>query len=356
MQQVESIFNLSATTTTASSTPLGAANDAFFGALSTLANSPSSTAARQNVLSAATALASQFNTAASQVAQINSGLNQQVASAVKAVNGLTATIAALNAQIASVSPKGDAGTLEDQRQAAIAQLSQYAGMNQITTENNGMTLTTSGGQVLLSGVTSYALATTQVNGTTRVMANGGSSDITSEISGGQLGGAIQARDVELPAVSTALDTMANAIATNVNQLNMQGLDGNGNPGQAVFSISAGVAGSAASIAVISSDPQSLAAAAVGEGSLGNTNAQALADLATANIAGGTSPTAFYASLLDQVGNVAASASADNAQQQASLTQITTQRDSLSGVSLDQEAANLTKYQRSLPAAAQVFST
>ena len=93
MQQVESIFNLSATTTTASSTPLGAANDAFFGALSTLANSPSSTAARQNVLSAATALASQFNTAASQVAQINSGLNQQVSSAVKAVNGLTATIA-----------------------------------------------------------------------------------------------------------------------------------------------------------------------------------------------------------------------------------------------------------------------
>ena len=151
-----------------------------------------------------------------------------------------------------------------------------------------MTLTTSGGQVLVSGVTSYALATTQVNGTTRVSGECcGSVDITSEISGGQLGGAIQAWDLELPAVSTALDTMANAIATNVNQLNMQGLDGNGNPGQAVFSISAGGAGSAASIAVISSDPQSLAAAAVGEGSLGNTNAQALADLATANIAGGT---------------------------------------------------------------------
>lgn len=39
----------------------------------------------------------------------------------------------------------------------------------------------------------------------------------------------------------------------------------------------------------------------------------------------------------------------------SLTQATTQRDALSGVSLDEEAANLTQYQRSYQAAAKIFA-
>jgi flagellar hook-associated protein 1 FlgK len=60
-------------------------------------------------------------------------------------------------------------------------------------------------------------------------------------------------------------------------------------------------------------------------------------------------------MLDQIGNAAASATADSTQQQTTLTQLTSQRDSFSGVSLDQEAANLMQYQRSYQAAAQVFA-
>jgi flagellar hook-associated protein 1 FlgK len=353
LQQLESIFNLSSDSTTASSTALGSATDTFFGALTSLASSPSNTATRQNVLTAANALASQFNSAANQIAQVSSGLDQQVSSIVGQVNSLTATIAKLNGQISTTSPTGDAGTLEDQRQAAIAQLSQYIGLNQMTTENNGLTLTTSGGQVLVSGSTSYALTTSQTGGTNHVLSGG--QDITGAITGGQLGGVIVARDTELPAVSSALDTLANGIAAQVNQVNALGVDGYGNSGGALFTIPTGVAGSAASIVVATNDPLSIASAASGQGSAGNTNAQALADLATANLAGGTTAASFYASMLDQIGNAAASATADSAQQQATLTQLTSQRDSFSGVSLDQEAANLTQYQRSYQAAAQVFA-
>ena len=223
----------------------------------------------------------------------------------------------------------------------------------MTTENDGIALTTSGGQVLVSGGASYALTTVQTSGTNHVFSGG--QDITAAISGGQLGGVIAARDTEVPTVSSVLDTLANGIATQVNQVNALGVDGYGNPGAALFTIPGGVAGSAAAIAVATSDPQSIAAAATGQGSAGNTNAQALADLATANIAGGTTAASFYASMLDQIGNAAASATADSTQQQATLTQLTSQRDSFSGVSLDQEAANLTQYQRSYQAATQVFS-
>jgi flagellar hook-associated protein 1 FlgK len=138
-------------------------------------------------------------------------------------------------------------------------------------------------------------------------------------------------------------------------VNVQGVDNYGNPGQPLFTIPAGVAGSAAAIAVATNDPRRIAAAGFGEGSAGNTNAQALADLSTENIAGGTTATAFYASMLDQIGNATATATANSTQQQSTLTQLTSQRDSFSGVSLDQEAANLTQYQRSYQAAAQVFS-
>ena len=50
-----------------------------------------------------------------------------------------------------MSPNGDAGVLEDQRQSAIAQLSQYIGLDQIGTQQNGITLTTSSGEVLVAG-------------------------------------------------------------------------------------------------------------------------------------------------------------------------------------------------------------
>src|SRR5207253_10903936 len=99
----------------------------------------------------------------------------------------------------------------------------------------------------------------------------------------------------------------------------------------------------------------VAAAATGEGSAGNTNASALADLSSANIVGGQTSSAFLASFLGQIGSDTAAATTDNSAQQTTLTQLTTQRDSLSGVSLDEEAANLTQYQRAYQAAAQVFN-
>lgn len=353
LQQVQNIFNLSSTSGSAVTTVLGAATNTFFNSLSALANNPSDTATRQSVLAAANGLASAFNSAAKQITQIGAGLDQKVGSIAGQVNALTAKVADLNSKI-TVLPAGvDGGQLEDQRQSAIAALSKLVGLNQIATEHNGISLTTTSGQVLVGGSTSYALTTTQVNGTTHVVAAGGN-DITAGISGGELGGVIAARDTALPKYSSALDSLATAIATNVNQANAQGVDGYGNAGQALF---AGLTGSGAAISltVTTSDPKLIAAAASGEGSAGNSNALAMADLSTANLVGGTTAATFFASFLNTVGSDTAAASADTVTQQTMLTQLTTQRDSLSGVSLDEEAANLTQYQRSYEAAARVFS-
>jgi flagellar hook-associated protein 1 FlgK len=355
LQQVQSIFALSSTSSSASSTVLGSAVNAFFSSLSALTSNPSDSATRQNVLAAANTLAGAFNSASNQFAQVSAGLNQQVVSDVGQVNSLTTTIASLNGKISSLSPDADAGTLEDQRQLAIAQLSQLVGLNQISNENNGITLTTSNGAVLVSGSASFALSTTQVAGVTHILGGVDGQDVTSDLAGGDLGGVLQARDQELPTYQSALDNLAYSIGSKVNQQNALGVDGNGNPGAALFSLPSSQSGAAALIQVVTTDPNAVAAAAPGEGSAGNTNASALADLSSASIVAGQTASAFLASFLGQIGNDTSTATTNNSAQQATLTQLTTQRDSLSGVSLDEEAANLTQYQRAYQSAAQVFN-
>ena len=354
LQQIQNIFGLSSTASSASSTDVGTAINSFFSALSSLTSNPSDTSTRQNVLAAANTLASAFNSASSQLTQVSSNLNQQVSGDVSQVNALTTTIASLNAQITSLSPNADAGTLEDQRQLAITQLSQLVGLDQISNQQNGITLTTTGGAVLVSGAQSFALGTTQVAGATHILAGG--QDITSTTSGGDLGGTLQARDQTLPGYESSLDSLASDIGTQVNQQNALGLDGNGNAGGALFSFLPSLGGGAAAqIQVATTDPNAVAAAGTGEGSAGNTNALALANLGTAAIASGQTASGFLASFLDQIGGDTAAATSDNTAQQATLTQLTTQQDSLSGVSLDEEASNLTQYQRAYQAAAQVFN-
>jgi len=180
-------------------------------------------------------------------------------------------------------------------------------------------------------------------------------DITSALTGGSLGGILQARDQDLPQVSSALNQLAYGIAVMVNTQNEAGLDANGNPGGALFATVQNVNNAAGSISVATSDPNAIAAAAVGEGSSGGTNATALAALVNAPMLNGPPAPQFYASLLTQLGSTVAQVSDENTTQQASLTQLTTQQSSESSVSLDQEAANLTLYERSYDAAAKVFT-
>jgi flagellar hook-associated protein 1 FlgK len=355
LEQVQNVFGLTSTSTSAATTDIGSAMDSFFSSLSSLESDPSDAPTRQSVIAAAQTLVGAFNSASGQLAQVSSSLDQQAGSIVDQVNTLTATIASLNQQITSLSPNQDAGTLEDSRQAAIAQLSQYVGLDQISTEHNGITLTTSNGAVLVAGNQSYAMSTAQVSGVTHIFAGTSAEDVTSSLTGGSLGGVLEARDQELPGFVNTLDSLAYAIGTQVNQQNALGVDGNGNPGQAVFTLPGSSSGAAGSIAVATTDPQAIAAAATGEGSSGNGNATLLAGISTTNIVGGATASSYYASLLSQIGTATAGATTDNTAQQATLTQLTTQRDSLSGVSLDDEAANLTQYQRAYQAAAKVFT-
>ena len=355
LSQIENVFGLTASSTSSSITSLGTAVNNFFGSLTSLASDPSQSATRQQVLSTANSLVGVLNSSAGQLTQITSSLNSSAQSIVGNANALIKTIASLNNQIAIQSPNTDAGTLEDQRQQAIASLSQYVGLDQITTAQNGIELTTSNGGLLVAGANGYPLSTSNLTGGIQVYAGPNNANVTSGLTGGSLGGTLSVLTNSIPTIQSNLDQLAYSVATAVNTQNEAGVDANGNPGQALFTIGATAPGSAPSIAVATIDPNLIAAAAAGEGSSGNTNATALANLGIAAIVSGQTASEYLGSALAQVGSAASAANSDASVQQATLTQLTTQRNALSGVNLDEEAANLTQYQRSYQAASQVFA-
>jgi len=82
----------------------------------------------------------------------------------------------------------------------------------------------------------------------------------------------------------------------------------------------------------------------------NTNALVLSDLARSGSFNGN-----YTQLITNVGNVTQFSSLNSTAQQAALAQATATQQSLSGVNLDQEAANLIKYQQAYQASAQAIS-
>jgi flagellar hook-associated protein 1 FlgK len=180
-------------------------------------------------------------------------------------------------------------------------------------------------------------------------------NITAAISSGDLGGTIQVRDTQIPAFQNQLDTLANQFATAFNTAQSSGYDANGNPGTALFTVPSTVAGSAAAISLATTDPNAIAASSSASNG-GNGNVANLTALQNTNLPSGQSATTMSSNLVYQVGNAAADATAESTAAGTSLTSLQNQQTSISGVSIDQESANLIQYQQAYEAAARVVST
>jgi len=333
---------------------IGADLTAFFNSINQLSTDPTNIPARQSVLTAANNLASDFHSAVTQVTAIQHNLDLGVTQAVSQINQLSSQIAALNAQVAPLQKLGqDAGALEDQREQLIDQLSQLTGL-QVTQTDQGETLSTANGTPLVVGTESFDLSTAPgSDGLQHVFANG--TDITGSTTGGQIGGLLAVRDQSVANVLSDLDGLASGLATNFNAAHQLGYDLNGKTKQNFFTPVSG-AGSAAKFQVAITDPNAIAASS--DGSQGsNGNLQNLLAVANQPLpSSGVSPIDDYSDLVFNVGNWSQQAQAQATASQNSLQQLNNQRDSVSGVSIDEETTNLIRFQQAYQAAAHVIST
>jgi flagellar hook-associated protein 1 FlgK len=216
----------------------------FINAYHTVANSPSTTAQRQALLSQATGISQQLQNYNTQLQTYAGGIEQGIGSAITQINTLTDGIAKLNQQIASglASTGQTPNQLMDQRDQMLDQLSQYVSVNTATQADGSINVYVGTGQPLVIGATTQKLQATpnqynaSENQVSLVGGGGLTTDITSSITGGQLGGLLAVRDQVLRPAENSLGQFSVGLATLTNQAQAAGIDLSGAAGKPMFAV------------------------------------------------------------------------------------------------------------------------
>ena len=223
-----------------SSAGLAAPLQNFFTSLNTLASSPTSTASRQAFLSSAQNLASSFNNLQQQLVGLNSQISGAVTTTVSQINGYASQLAQLNTSIAQATAQGNGqppNDLIEQRNELLQKLSADIGVS--TTNNDGsINVFVAGGQplVLDGSANSLSVQPDAFGQNQDIVLNVGKNAtvVTSQVSGGSLGGLLDAqREVIEPAMNQ-LGQLAVTLANAVNTQNAAGMTQYGTLGGNIF--------------------------------------------------------------------------------------------------------------------------
>lgn len=363
LSRIELIFNES------SGAGLEEAMGAFWSAWQDLVNNPAGYPERTALRSASETLGRTFNTMSENLQQIQMDYDNTIAGTLDEINGLTRQIVDLNDKISQVEIAGqNSNDYRDQRDQLLKELSGLIEIDTYENEQGQITVLTGNGTALVQSPYAYELSTAiNANGLQNVVwtdRSGTAIDITADIGGGELKGWLDVRDGYAQGYIDELDALANAIISEVNTIHQSGFGMTIDPatglpttGQAFFTGS-----SADTMALdqdVAADVNLIAAATTAATVPGdNRNAVAIADLQNQLImnGGGTTFDNYYSALASGVGNDVSNASANQEYESAMLTHLENYRESVSGVSLDEEMVNLVKFQHAYEAAAKVITT
>jgi flagellar hook-associated protein 1 FlgK len=324
----------------------------LWNAFDDLANAPDDVAIRQTVLQRADSLAQGFSRTTRAIDQLREREQEQIFDTVDTVNVLTGQIAALDAEII-----GDlnANALLDRRDQKLTELSKLANLEvhqadtgQLSISIDGQLVVSNGRSVPLSvEVTSDpALAPLGYNRISVISPTGRALSIA----GGELAGSLTATATGIPDERRALDTLIADLVAQVNGIHQTGAGLDGSTGLNLFEIGPGL-GDLAVSPDVEGQPEKVATAALGAGELDDSIARQLAQLAE-------SPSGPSEAFTDLVGGLAARVSTANGAAQAAeaaSAQATSLAQSVGGVILDQELADLIVAQRSYEASARLVT-
>lgn len=343
----------------------GAMTD-LFGALRDVANTPSDPSARQAAVAAAANLSNAFQRTASELQQARSMVDTQLRSQAAEVSTLSAQVAQLNADIASAVAGGQTPhELADQRALLAERLAGMTGARIVPSDDNTLTLSLPGGQALVSGDRAATMsvtpdATNDGHLSLRITPHGQSTLADVIDIGGELGGAIAARDGGLRQALTDLDALAFELGEEMNAIHAGGFGLDGTTGQALFDFGGQQQGAASNFSVeaaVQADPGLLAASSTAGGVPGdNENFLALIGVESNALPSGERPMDVLTSLITDLGATTSTARATASQEGALRTHLEDLRASKEGVSIDEEMIELQKSQRAFEAVSKVIST
>jgi len=334
----------------------------FFCAWQDLANDPTGSTERSILVSEAEALTVVFNDMYSDLQEVREGIDDDIAAMVEEINGISEQIADLNRQILQAENSNqDTNTLKDSLDSLVTKLSALVEIGTYESESGQINVQLADGSPLVSGSQSWSLgtetnSTTGLQDVTWVDTAGNARVITEGLTGGKVGGALEVRDEVIPEYLDNLDELASEIMEQVNTLHTSGYDINGDAGGSLFTGTG--AGDMAVNQDIIDDPGLLAAAETSDGAPGDSsNAIAIAALQKSTLMDGGTTTfeEYYSSLVSAIGTLVENTESSHEYQSGMVDFYNNYRESISGVSLDEETANLVLYQMAYEAAAKVIS-
>jgi flagellar hook-associated protein 1 FlgK len=359
----------------------------FFQSVSAWAQTPTDEAARQAVLSNASAVAQTFQSASVALQNQAQNTDAQIQSTVAQVNSLVGQLQQYNHQILATGDQNDSG-IDTGIHSTLEQLSQSVGFTATKQADGTYTVLLNGTTPLLVGDHQYSLSARPVSApsppatyanappTTELVASDGA-NITTQTTQGSLGALLTMRNTVLPQFmgdgdqAGELNTLAQQFADRVNTLLTSGNISDGPPavpGVPLFTYAAtnstdgsntgtNVAGTLAVNPNITADQ--LAAISPGPPEVSNGTALALAQLSSptdpADQINGLSYTQFYGTVAATVGAQLQQAQNGVTVQQSLVAQAQSQRQQISGVDVNQEAMIAVEFQRAYEANSKMIT-
>lgn len=347
--------------------PLQQALSGLFDAFETLTVQADDPAAREHVLAAAEGLAEEMRRSDAALLEARRSADGRVRQTVGRINEIVTQLAQINRDMPQMESMGDeASDLRDQRDLLLDELSGLVGSRAVENEDGTVSVfLAETGDVLMTGTTPHPLRITETaDGLAEVqISRGGEAvNLTNVLGGsGRLGGLLAVRDEQIVGYRATLDQLASTVITEINARHQAGFDLDGNAGLPLFEPDPPGAHPAAAMAVnavVAQDPRRIAAASAPGEPANNENVLGILELRgeALGVLGGKTLAEYTGQLIASVGRDTAAADASAVASATIVESLELKRQRLSGVNLDEEAADLVRWQRSFEAAARFLQT
>lgn len=341
----------------------------FFNDFRKLGNEPDNEAVRQSVRESAQAMTNDFKRLRAQVEEVRDHIDVRIEGFTREMNALADEIKDLNIKIKIQEVGGaSANDLKDKRDLAFKKLSSYVDLSMHPDKEGAYNIDIKGVGPLVNGPNAMKFIVNRTpadqdgkpeNSLSITTTANASADVTHAIRGGKIGALLEVRDQTLSTILERLDDLAVMLTDSVNAIHAEGYNRNGLKGTLFFKPIEHKKGSAEYMQLsdaVSSDANNIAAAAIPDSPGDNRIAVAISQLQNMRIMGDGKSTVddFYNSIVSDVG-IVANRNRQNMNQQKDITmQLGKIREQISGVSIDEETANLMQFQHAFGASAKVI--
>jgi len=343
--QIENVFS--------EPTELGLSNliNKFFNSWGELAVTPNSVPLRNNVIYAAESLAGKVDTIKESFEIVKNDIESEFKAQIGAVNSILDQVQNLNTKIFELKTTGSSpNDLLDERDSLINELSTLTNIN-VTYDTNNVATISIGGVFAVDGAKAVKFEYSEDDGEIQMVSEYSGNVV--KLTGGEIYALTDVYSSKVPSYESQLDEIVNTIRDEINTLHKGAYTLDDPPQTDIEFFTVSSDGKLIVNSKIKNDPYQIAVSADGTNGNGDVALQ-ISELANQKKINNQSIIEAYSSLVSGVGNDKQAAEKMAASDNIVLQQLELQKASYSGVSIDEEMANVINFQRSYDASAKLI--